>query len=613
MNFYKKALLKGLWLGISLVILQKICCVYYAGVDLFQQSIFDWPFLFFGLTVFAFLIKNDVRDFFITGFTGLFSLLGIEFLLGLLGFGEMMEGDGLLIYFEGFLGSMLAAFVSFVLIVSGVPFTKPGKKREGRRQEIPLEMGKKMLLLAYGLFSAVTFAYLALPEQAGIGVPLFVLFQVIFLWFLVPDRKRLWRILPIVLISLNFFISANPMWHISNLAVCVVLYGAVYADGGRGFLPSLCKQVAVPVRYCSLPFWWGLESTREKAPTVKRILLAVGITVPLLILLLLFLSSADMIFREGLERLWRSFWEWISFNVLWKVLVSLLVGCYLIGALYYAHRDGNHQRALFPSQRQGDLIILTILLGTVLAVYTVFCVIQFKYLFAGSVLPYGLTYPEYARRGFFELFFLTGVNIAFILITVSLTMKKTGAGKLVTKLLCSYLCLITLVLLASSFYRMYLYCADDGLTRLRFLVFGFLIFEAVGLCITFFYIFRPKFSMIGVYAAIGLIYYVGLNLVPVDYFVAKSQVDMYLEGKRDEVEYVMTLSQDAAPQIERLLDSPAKKQAEDYFKSCKEEEDRIPKRWQRYNLSKAACEKQYDRYLSEHGQPSGEPALTTED
>ena len=56
---------------------------------------------------------------------------------------------------------------------------------------------------------------------------------------------------------------------------------------------------------------------------------------------------------------------------------------------------------------------------SVLAVYTIFIVIQFKYLFSGGVLPNGLNYSEYARRGFFELVVLSVLNIA--LISVSYT------------------------------------------------------------------------------------------------------------------------------------------------------------------------------------------------
>jgi uncharacterized membrane protein len=92
----------------------------------------------------------------------------------------------------------------------------------------------------------------------------------------------------------------------------------------------------------------------------------------------------------------------------------------------------------------------------------------------------------YARRGFFELIFLTGVNIAFILLTVWLTKAQKSRAANLTKILCLYLCAITVILLISSFYRMWLHGYDDGLTRMRFLVFGFLIFEFIGLIFTFF-------------------------------------------------------------------------------------------------------------------------------
>ena len=142
-----------------------------------------------------------------------------------------------------------------------------------------------------------------------------------------------------------------------------------------------------------------------------------------------------------------------------------------------------------------DALVLNIVLATVLATYTAFIFIQFKYLFAGASLPYGLSYTNYAHRGFFELLFLSGVNLAVILFSVGMTKKKTGLSRGLTQGFCCYLCAITFVLLASSFYRMWLYCADDGLTRLRLLVLGFLVFESLGLIGTLLYIVRPKFKM----------------------------------------------------------------------------------------------------------------------
>jgi len=102
---------------------------------------------------------------------------------------------------------------------------------------------------------------------------------------------------------------------------------------------------------------------------------------------------------------------------------------------------------------------------------------------------------------------------------------------------------------------MWLYSWDDGLTRLRFLVFGFLFFEAIGLLATFVYIIRPKFNIIAAYCVIGLAYYLVLNLVPMDRVIAKEQIDRYFETGRGGIHYVTTLSPDAAPEVARLLTS----------------------------------------------------------
>ena len=138
---------------------------------------------------------------------------------------------------------------------------------------------------------------------------------------------------------------------------------------------------------------------------------------------------------------------------------------------------------------------------------------------------------------------------------------------------------------------MWLYNADDGLTRLRFMVFGFLIFEAIGLLFTFVHIFILKFNIIAVYACIALAYYLVLNVVPMDAIIAKDQIDRYFADGRGGVTYVVsTLSADAAPQVARLRnieDNMIGLDADYYFRRLNAEYTSIVPRWQRWNLSVA--------------------------
>ncbi len=586
MDDNRKYLKKGLWLGIVLCALQKIICFVMYENPRFDDSAYYFIGVAFGIIVLMFLMTDKIKNLFITGFTGLFVLIGIEVVIWIIQLGTLLYGSfgkWLEVYFVGFLGSMAGTAIAIVLVLTTVKFNLFSK-----REAPVMAHTAKLKLLIYALVSAMGFAYLVLPENAGISVPVFAILQFVCLAFIVPDKKRLWLFIPIFILSLNSFISGNSIWRVPNVIIGIILYSVMFLDFNlfdttAKFLKNILQSVAEPVAYFDLPFKWAAEANKEKAALVKRILTALAVTIPAIIVLTVILSFADMIFGEGVSNMIEALSHAISFNVAWKLVYGAAVGLYLFG-LYSAHLG---KRAETPGKpaRQGDLIILNSLLTSVLALYTVFMVIQFKYLFAVVQLPFGLSYTDYARRGFFELLFLTGVNIFMILLTVYLTKEKTRSWHKLTKYLCGYLCFATIVLLASSFYRMWLYNADDGLTRMRFLVFGFLIFECIGLLITFFYIFKPKFNILAVYCCVGLTYYLLLNLVPMDYFIAKSQADMYLNGERTSVDYALTLSTDAAPQIERLIGSDADVQAKYYFENHRNFYTSIPQRWQRYNLS----------------------------
>ncbi|HCS09866.1 MAG TPA: hypothetical protein DIV40_00290, partial [Clostridiales bacterium] len=308
-----------------------------------------------------------------------------------------------------------------------------------------------------------------------------------------------------------------------------------------------------------VPFKWITERTKntEKNILVKRIILGVAISIPSVVFLVMMLSQADLVFYNNFI----IFNDWIKrlfdFINIFKIIIGAFAGLYLFGHLYSVFiKEDNGMKMIInktndANKIKGDVIVFNILLMSILTVYSIFIVIQFKYLFSGGTLPNGLNYSEYARRGFFELVFLSVLNIALILLTTYLLKDKIYEDKnkwaLFTKLMLVYLCVITGILLISSYYRMSLYDSAYGFTRLRVLVYIFLIFEAIGLIVTLIYIVRHNFNILIVYAAIGLAFYLTLNLVKIDEIIAKRNVDMYLSGRAEEVDidYLFSLSPDA--------------------------------------------------------------------
>jgi len=576
-----KYVLKGIGLGVSLNIANRLCSFIFSTYETLNMMFL--PAVIFGVVIAAFLVSDTIPHLFICGFMGLLTMFFSEIFIVSQLFSPLKSLE---FYLTGLSVSKFSIALAIVLTVKHIKISDYIKK-DGASMNKTL----KIKIIVYALISAISFSYLVLPENAGISVLIFAVLQFVSLWFVVPNKKRLILFIPILIMSVNCFVSANPIWKVSNFIISILLYSSMFIDfeiktDSFAFIGNIFTRLAASFSRFLLPFKWALELNSEKAPTIKRIAIALVIAIPSAIILILVLSNADMVFSLKTESVVGYLADFINPNALFKIMFGIVVGLFLFGNLYnaYAEKDKEKREA---RHFNGDLIIINILLVTILVVYTLFVVIQFTYLFAGTTLPDGLTYTEYARKGFFELLTLTGVNIAIILTVVKLTKAYGGKWLQCTKILCHYLCAITIILLVSSFYRMLLYTNDDGLTRLRFFVMVFLGFEAVGLIITFIYIAKPKFNIVFIYMMIALTYYTLLNVVPTDYIIAKDQIDNYVKGQREELEYIFTLSPDAVPAMETLIEYTNDDELRMKVKKFVEEGTsfEIPDRWQRFNLS----------------------------
>lgn len=480
-----------------------------------------------------------------------------------------------------------------------------------------MEGKTKSYLSSYGIISFITFIYLFLANNPGISVPIFFLIQFVILYYILKNNqetvniKGLFILIPIFIISLNNFISANRMFRPVNFLALVFLYSLMFLLlGNKLNLLSLninsllitIVNVFLPVVNLIIPFKWIGERSKNKEKNILtgRIVLGIAISIPAVIFLVTMLSQADMVFHRSFIIFNNCFKKLFEFINLYKIMIGTFTGLYLFGHLYSAI-TGDEKAVNMIGEKtkgthiKGDVIVFNILLSSILTVYTVFILIQFKYLFSGGALPEGLNYSEYARRGFFELVFLSLLNIALILLTTYLLKDKIYEDKnkwaLFTKLMLTYLCAITGVLLISSCYRMSLYDNAYGFTRLRVMVYIFLVFEALSLLVTLVYIVRHNFNILTVYAAVFLSFYLTLNLVRIDELIAKRNIDMYLSSQAEniDIDYLMTLSADALPQIMRLTDSNVQYVTRiktiKYLKDMSVYYAQAENNWQGYNLS----------------------------
>ncbi|MDR1691936.1 MAG: DUF4173 domain-containing protein, partial [Oscillospiraceae bacterium] len=246
--------------------------------------------------------------------------------------------------------------------------------------------------------------------------------------------------------------------------------------------------------------------------TLKKILIGVTVTIPLLGVLVTLLAGADRVFGYWAETLLSG---WNLPSLIRHLFITLAAGSLFYAFLWKMKFNKRDDPAPQGSGRI-DVVICCIVLGAVSLLYLLYCGIQFTYLFARAGLPNGLTYSGYAREGFAQTVVVTAVN----LILFGLFLRYGKSSKPVKALLAGLLGL-TGVILVSGCVRLGLYIEAYGLTWLRFLSAWFIVYLAAVLVICAVRMFSEKLPAIALAALLLLCWTVALGYANPDRFVER--------------------------------------------------------------------------------------------
>ena len=183
--------------------------------------------------------------------------------------------------------------------------------------------------------------------------------------------------------------------------------------------------------------------------------------------------------------------------------------------------------------------------------FLVFVVVQVRYLFGDASLvqgTVGLTYSEYARRGFFELVTVAALALPLLLTADWLLAGSDRRSVQTYRILASVLLVLLLVIMASAVKRMVLYQSAYGLTELRLYTTAFMVWLGVVLvwfAATVLRGRRPAFATGA--AAAGLLVILSLNVVNPDALIAKVNVERALAGEEFDAAYATSLGADVVP------------------------------------------------------------------
>ena len=436
--------------------------------------------------------------------------------------------------------------------------------------ENTIEKGKKKIsgyaaaAAVFGvLFTALMFQTIFKFKPFGVNVPITtaVLYAVLFVAYKGrADFKRgaNWVLLPIIaLFAFSFMIYNNGLILFLNMVMLIGLTGMQIClmTGkefprifGSGFVKSVGMQVFVrPFAKMGALFKSIFSGGNAKSKRVAGgILIGIAVCIPVAVILLLLLTSADMIFNKMVTDLisWETVWNAVLSVFMFSAVFALTGSALICGAAegWSPAEPAEKKRARF------NIPAVFIVTSVLTLILLIFGAVQVLYLARIKFMPYGFSYSDYARQGFFQLCGAAALVFAVLAIAMSFTVHAEKGTRTGLNIVFTVLAASTLMLLVSAFWRMALYEQEYLYTRLRLYTQAFMILLAV---ITLFVIvkiwkrdvrlFKPVFYSV----VIGML---ALTYFNADGFIASQAVKHYEStGEEPDYAYLLSLSKDALP------------------------------------------------------------------
>ncbi len=436
------------------------------------------------------------------------------------------------------------------------------------------ETFKKYILLS--LVFASIYTICLYKNHSGIAYPIFMLATLITLGFL---RKKdglslitlksgskvlgIFYVASLMLLSIHKCLTTSPtLIGLDGFAIFLLFFSYVltlYIDTTGwdigGWLLGILFTVITPLLAIFTPIndfiaWFNeneKSNSDKKNQNTSAIIIGILCAIPVLIVVLVLLTSADRVFSNLINNIFdylpHDFWDCLGRII---TFVIAFVAAYCIPSIL--SKTGLNVKA--SPQGTGNPVIAITFSVIIGAVYFVFCMVQILYLFTGSVaLPKGYTYAEYAHEGFYQLLAVCIINV----VIVSVCARKFAKSKALTSVLV-FIAACTYIMIASSAFRMILYIQEYALTFLRVFVLWFLGVLCIWLATLIVGIFKTDFPVFKVCMITITIAYLGFIYVNPEYQIAKYDIAA-AKGDESEMEHVKyyiseELSADAVPAFE---------------------------------------------------------------
>ncbi|MBB4738024.1 hypothetical protein BJY16_001483 [Actinoplanes octamycinicus] len=397
--------------------------------------------------------------------------------------------------------------------------------------------------------------------------------------------RPLWAVATVALLGVGTFRAAGWLF-----ALCVLTSTITFAlaiGAGRSMRAVATTYLMAPVAILRSAPWLGRGLARMRrpggGPAPMRVIGTLAVSVLLLVVFGVLFASADPAFAD----LFATVLPEISVDGVFRwIFICCVTAPVLGGAAFLRAAPPNLTDLDRTEGRTVNRLEWAVPLGLLTLLFATFVAVQLAVLFGGEshvLRTAGLTYAEYARGGFWQLCFVTGLTLVVLAGAARWAPRRTAGDRAVFRAILGTLTVLTLVIVASSLIRMQVYIDTYGLTRLRLLVarcevwFGVILLLVLVAGIRIRAPWLPR-AAIGA----GVLALLGLAAANPDLLIARNQVDR--PAGRVDVGYLADLSLDAVPAIDGLAD-PEDRTCVLYQLSLNRGEDG----WRTWNLGRATA------------------------
>lgn len=284
---------------------------------------------------------------------------------------------------------------------------------------------------------------------------------------------------------------------------------------------------------------------------IGKVLIGLACAVPVLLVVVPLLVSSDDAFRGMLEDLFRDTWETV-----FKVIVGLAISPFVI-SYGFSLKTGRVAKIKDKNYAGIENIYIISFLSAIALCYLLYLFSQLAYFFSafrGFLPEGGMTYAEYARKGFFEMCVIAVINLVLVLVALLISRKKDGKVNWAVKALATFIGVFTMVIIATAISKMVLYIDAYGMTVLRITTSAFMVFLSVVFICVILRIYIANINIVKVALLTAGCIVLLLGTVNVNALCAKYNYESYRSGKLDtiDVQALYNLGEEGIPYIVQL-------------------------------------------------------------